>query len=97
MCRYSKNADDTACGCPDWVAEGINAPVNEGSSCSSNNPYWDSLSLPWLKYLKTACPTACECRKYEREVHGLMCWNASKYVFIYLLFLLLAKFYDRSR
>lgn len=59
-CRYSKNSDDTACGCPDWVAEGINAPVNEGSTCASSNPFWTSLSLPWLKYLKTACPTACE-------------------------------------
>lgn len=63
MCRYSKTSDETACGCPDWVAEGINAPVNEGSSCASSNPYWTSLALPWLKYLKRACPTACECRK----------------------------------
>ncbi|CAN0437547.1 unnamed protein product, partial [Laminaria digitata] len=55
---YSKDADETACGCPDWVAEGIMAPSS--SECHSKNPYWDLLSLPWLKYLKAACPTACE-------------------------------------
>lgn len=58
--RYSRNAEESACGCPDWVAEGINAPSE--SVCHSNNPFWDSLSLPWLKYLKRACPTACKFR-----------------------------------
>lgn len=56
--RYSRNADDTACGCPDWPALGINAPSE--STCYGKNPYWEALSVPWLKYLKRACPTACK-------------------------------------
>lgn len=92
MCRYSKTSDDTSCGCPDWVGEGINAPVNEGSSCASSNPYWTSLSLPWLKYLKTACPTACECRKDERS--DLLERSDMR---SHLVLFLLTKFDDRSR
>eukprot|EP00903_Cladosiphon_okamuranus_P015353 g14179.t1 len=74
---YSKNSDDTACGCPDWVAEGINAPVNEGSSCASNNPFWTALSLPWLKFLKTACPTA-YCFPYDDHSSTFVCRNEDK-------------------
>eukprot|EP00752_Nemacystus_decipiens_P017488 g15679.t1 len=74
---YSKNSDDTSCGCPDWVAEGINAPVNEGSACASSNPFWTALSLPWLKYLKAACPTA-YCFPYDDHSSTFVCRNEDK-------------------
>eukprot|EP00904_Undaria_pinnatifida_P003700 jgi/Undpi1/13330/HiC_scaffold_8.g02989.m1 len=69
---YSKNADETACGCPDWPAEGIKAPSS--SPCYSKNPYWDLLSLPWLKYLKRACPTA-YCYPYDDHSSTFVCRN----------------------
>ncbi|CAN0051618.1 unnamed protein product [Scytosiphon promiscuus] len=72
---YSRNADDTACGCPDWVGEGINAPSS--AVCQSSNPFWDSLSLPWLKYLKRACPTA-YCFPYDDHSSTFVCRNDDK-------------------
>ncbi|CAN0382645.1 unnamed protein product, partial [Ascophyllum nodosum] len=69
---YSKDADDTACGCPDWVAQGIQAPAS--AKCHSNNPYWEALSLPWLKYIKKACPTA-YCFPYDDHSSTFVCAN----------------------
>ncbi|CBJ30709.1 thaumatin-domain containing protein [Ectocarpus siliculosus] len=69
---YSRNAEDTACGCPDWPALGINAPSE--STCYGKNPYWEALSVPWLKYLKRACPTA-YCFPYDDHSSTFVCRN----------------------
>ena len=47
---------NTVCGCPDWEAEDINAPPTE--DCKGHNPEWHTAALPWVKWIKKACPTA---------------------------------------
>jgi Thaumatin family len=46
----------TCCGCPSWVIGG--KTLLTSMSCQGANAQWTSLSLPWLSFLKNACPTA---------------------------------------
>ncbi len=44
------------CGCPAWESIGINAPAT--SPCQCDNTDWQKNSLPWIQWMKKACPTA---------------------------------------
>ena len=54
---YSASAPDTCCGCPSWKAGGSALPLAAGFSCANTNAQWTSLSEPFAKFLKDACPT----------------------------------------
>ncbi len=44
------------CGCPEWIANRINAP--SVSPCFCNNTEWLRSAFPWLQPMKKACPTS---------------------------------------
>lgn len=50
------NSTNVVCGCPLWENEGINAPAT--SDCLCNNSVWHQSSLPWVEWMKRACPTS---------------------------------------
>lgn len=51
-CYSAKAVDGDCCGCSDW--KGLKAT----QKCNAVNDSWTSYSLPWLKPLKAAVPTA---------------------------------------
>lgn len=55
---YQKNPPipSIVCGCPTWKDEGINAPAV--SMCQAYNTVWGKNSLPWVEWMKRACPTS---------------------------------------
>ena len=48
--------DSRVCGCPLWASVGIHAPAT--SACECQNPTWQQKALPWLEWMKEACPTS---------------------------------------
>ncbi|CAM9474740.1 unnamed protein product [Discosporangium mesarthrocarpum] len=73
---YSIGAAETSCGCPDWPEEGIPAPSS--GECHANNPLWDRYSLPWLKFLKVACPTTYSF-PFDDHSSTFVCANNDRY------------------
>lgn len=48
---YSVGAASTCCGCVDW-------PYATTEACRAHNPTWSAVVEPWVRFVKSACPTA---------------------------------------
>jgi Thaumatin family len=57
---YNDLATATCCGCPKWIINGttLPSPLKCGPHNTTTNPAWNSISEPWARFLKAACPTA---------------------------------------
>ena len=56
---YSNNCNQSkgvVCGCPSWESVGIIAPATAPCQCDNNE--WNQTALPWIQWMKKACPTA---------------------------------------
>ncbi len=63
------------CGCPMWA--GIQLPTCSAGSCQDNccfntNNNWETLALPWAKFMKDACSTAYSFQ-YDDPTSGFTC------------------------
>jgi hypothetical protein len=53
---YSTGASVDCCGCGTDAA-GWPGVLGPGFACAGDNPSWEAHAMPWLLYLKKACPT----------------------------------------
>lgn len=67
---YTPGAKDSACGCPLWEDNGVEAPSI--SQCVGINTEWVDKAQPWAKHLKQACPTAYTF-PYDDQTSTFMC------------------------
>lgn len=68
---YKVNSS-TVCGCPTWKDKGIKAPPID--PCRGNNTVWERNALPWVEWMKRACPTS-YVFPFDDESSSFQCQN----------------------
>ena len=73
---YNSPIGSTVCGCPDWESLGIDAPPV--APCTTSDKRWEEKSLPFLIFLKKACPL-CYSFAYDDMSSTVVCERSKKY------------------
>ena len=73
---YNSPVGSTVCGCPDWESLGIDAPPV--APCTTSDKRWEEKSLPFLIFLKKACPL-CYSFAYDDMSSTVVCERSKSY------------------
>ena len=73
---YNSPIGSKVCGCPDWEEFGIDAPPV--AKCTTSDKHWEEKSLPFLIFLKKACPL-CYSYAYDDMSSTVTCDRSKSY------------------